>query len=377
MDPLSVGTGILAIVTATVTAANALHKTVQGIKAHRRRFRQLSDGLIALEVVLKGLQIYAGKNECMFESLRLPISQCYRDCLELRRVIERCTKHSEGSKTSIRDWTRSQQLEGDVIHLTDALEGYKGTISIALADATLRSATVTLQTLNEYKAEIRKTREDLEDHLYQVKAKLDHLSPGATGLEITTWSDVDRFQAEKATTEKCIEICEEVLAHITQMRFRPMLEKGNGAKDARPTESSHARSLTQSALRVCKTELHETVGLLQTHRDETNGRIEAEPEDRLSRKSRQEMCEDYEKLRREVASTEQCLIVCSGAAERAATQRVHTAEDFKAGDDGKQLFISTVGDLFDVKRIHCGDRAMQFVGSISNESLSHFLGNKG
>lgn len=137
MDPLSAGTGVLAIITAAITAANALHGTVQGIRTHRRRIRQLQEGLTALKAVLHALESYVRDGESSFDSLRLPLIGCYEGCIQLCRVIEGCNKHSDEGKASVRDWLRTKYAEDDIIHLTDSLAGYKATIAIALADATL------------------------------------------------------------------------------------------------------------------------------------------------------------------------------------------------------------------------------------------------
>lgn len=55
--------------------------------------------------------------------------------------------------------------------------------------------------LNAYKKEIKKIQEDLKDYLYQVKDKLDILTSIGGRSRTVGGFKVERFKAEKTTTE--------------------------------------------------------------------------------------------------------------------------------------------------------------------------------
>lgn len=394
MDPLSVGTGLLAIITAAATAANAVHNAVQGIRTHRRRIRQLQEGLVALQAVLQALRAYVEEGETTFESLKLPLVGCYDGCMQFSKLIESCNKHSDGSKNSIRDWVKAKYLEDDIIHLTDTLAAYKATISIALADATLcvnlyesyiigadleprHSTTVTLKTLNDYREEVQKAQDDLEDQLSQIQEKLEYLSDAGTLRGGRPRSELERFRAEKIATEHCLVICKGFQAHIDSMRFQGVLRPyGSHSDPDTPRELSHASKIANATVHACKTEVDDAVKRLELLQHELSTRLRLDAERPvLSEDGESDTDRDYKRLQREAASTRQCIAVCADAAERATPDRVHVAENFSAGDDGRQLFVSSVGDLFSVKGVHGGNRAIQVVGSMPAESLGHLFGS--
>ncbi|KAH6877050.1 hypothetical protein B0T10DRAFT_464753 [Thelonectria olida] len=48
-------------------------------------------------------------------------------------------------------------------------------------------------------------------------------------------------------------------------------------------------------------------------------------------------------------------------------------EDMSMGNDGQQILVSTTGQPVRVQRMTAGSRAMQFVGSVSDESFQFYL----
>jgi len=49
-------------------------------------------------------------------------------------------------------------------------------------------------------------------------------------------------------------------------------------------------------------------------------------------------------------------------------------EDINVADYGKQIFVSTLGDLFNVKGASAGNRSVQLIGTASEASLQGLLG---
>lgn len=51
-------------------------------------------------------------------------------------------------------------------------------------------------------------------------------------------------------------------------------------------------------------------------------------------------------------------------------------ENASVGKDGRQIIISTAGDVLEVRQATAGDRAVQFVGSVSDTKLHKMLKDK-
>lgn len=140
-DPLSLASGLVAIVTATIQSSKILYQTVQSFRDHPRSVRQLRDELQALNGVLQSLEAFAGAEPSLLVPLRLPLEQCTKACADFHKLILKCTRHSGASgNTSFRDWAKLRYMDNDVNGFTAMLAGYKATIAIALADANLLEA---------------------------------------------------------------------------------------------------------------------------------------------------------------------------------------------------------------------------------------------
>lgn len=136
-DPLSITSGVIAIVTAALQASKTLYETVQSFRNHQRTVKQLLAELAALSDVLESLESLASQDETMFLPLKRPLVQCRQACSAFGALMLRCSRHSGGSRTSFRDWAKLRYMDSNIAGFTGMLAGYKSTISIALADANL------------------------------------------------------------------------------------------------------------------------------------------------------------------------------------------------------------------------------------------------
>lgn len=229
-----------------------------------------------------------------------------------------------------------------------------------------RSATVTIQLLGEYKDMIHSTTQDLEDHLEDINEKLSRLASNNTPSSPAVTTDIDRIQNERDSTEVCLQICAKVQAHIDTMRLRPIPgsppSQGMSCRDL-----GHATVMTLSTLDHCKQMIADNVSELHRHQDENKRRLARETSE-ISLPTET----DIQSLKKELDSTKECLAICNAASQR-AVKGVHVLEDMSTGHDGQQLFVSTLGDLFNVKGASTGDRGIQFVGSVSEEALRIFF----
>ncbi|KAH7025125.1 uncharacterized protein B0I36DRAFT_250387 [Microdochium trichocladiopsis] len=380
MDPLSISVGILAIITATVQTSRALYATLQTLQDHPRAIRLLVEELRGLNDVLTSLEALAASDTEALQPLRLPLEQCCKACTSFQILLLECTRHSGGSKISFRDWAKLQYMGNDVSGFTSAIASYKSTICIALADANLRSSTVTLQVLNDYKTMIHDTTRDLEDRLEQINARLQSLAPVKAQRIAVDDSMVQSLQREQESTAKCLEICTDVLKNITGMRFQPISSEALSTTTTAwlsPEALTRADTITLSTLKECSEKLKDTIRTLQVHGDEAQTRLRGT----FSSSSTAAVVEtdfvpESDGLGSELESTKQCLAICNVASHTVSSGAVHVLEDVDIGVDGQQMLIASLGELFNVKRVTIGERGTQIVGTFTPNALEDLVKNQ-
>lgn len=138
VDPLSITTGIVTFVTFAFQSSALLHSTIRGFKSQNKDIRALRDELGDLTNVLESLLgTITAHPSINFDTLKLPLQRCGTACEEYNELIARCSKHSDGSRPSIRDWITQKYLQGDITDFRTMLASYKSTINIALANANM------------------------------------------------------------------------------------------------------------------------------------------------------------------------------------------------------------------------------------------------
>ncbi|KAM0490104.1 hypothetical protein ACHAP8_011930 [Fusarium lateritium] len=376
-DPLSVASGLIAIVTATLQSSKILYETIQNFRNHRTAVLDLVRELKDLESVLRPLQDHVRTDETTFLPLKVPLIQCRQACADFQTLIEKNSRRTRGEgRTSFRDWAKLMYMNGDIVSFKELLAGYKGTISIALADANLRSSKVTLEVLNDYKNLICDTKLDLEKHLKDIDSKLqDIVSQGATTEATEGHTNLQKFEKEKESTERCLDYLKHLLEDINGMSFQPILTEpvpNAASMSISANNMTLADSLTISTLKSCSYSLSDAIDRLESHRDSTEENLQLRS---LAQGLNQEIdpSANLQTLQNELESTKQCLSVCDRASEWASSGRVHVVEDISMGDDGKQICVSTLGDLFNIKGAKAGDGSLQFFGSVSEASLNEVL----
>ncbi|KIL84948.1 hypothetical protein FAVG1_11818 [Fusarium avenaceum] len=376
-DPLSVASGLIAVVTATLQSSKILYETIQSFRNHRTAVSDLLRELKGLQSVLGPLQDHVRTSETAFLPLKFPLIQCQQACVDFKRLVEKSSMRSRGeSRTSFRDWAKLMYMNGDIASFREMLAGYKSTITIALADANLRSSKVTLEVLNDYKNLISDTKLDLENHLKSIDSKLqDLVSQDSTTGASKTQTNLQKIEIEKESTERCLDYCKHLLEQINNMHFQPILDTKTSSTTAMsisPESLTLADSLTLSTLKACSYNLSDTITRLESHRITSEENLQ-------SNSWRQDPNQDNDPsasrqaLQDELESTKQCLGVCDRASEWASSGKVHIVEDISVGNNGKQICVSTLGDLFNIKSARAGHGAIQFFGSVSERSLSELL----
>ena len=132
-DPVSVASGLVALITFGLGAGRSLCQTVQSLKSHPKVIRKLKTELEGLAVVLKELEEAVRYGDPIdFVSLKLPLQSCGCACSEFNKMISACTQHTSEEQWSLRDWLKLRYRDSDLNNLKDNLASYKSTIHIAL-----------------------------------------------------------------------------------------------------------------------------------------------------------------------------------------------------------------------------------------------------
>ncbi|KAJ9155166.1 Fungal N-terminal domain of STAND protein [Pleurostoma richardsiae] len=364
-DPISVTSGLVTLVAFTLQSTQSLYQVIESFRSHQRTVRELREELGALTGVLQSLQEMTASQNSNLAALKVPLLRCGQACKDFEVLISKYTTHSDGSKTSLRDWAKLRYMGDDIVGFKNMLAGYKATIAIAIGDANMRTAVVTASVLAEYKELISNTKSDLEEHLREIDSKLQKLSAQTdTAKEVP---ETKRIREERESAQRCLEICVSVSAHIDQVQSASLPNSSSSAETHEQAPfsvagASSARNATVSALKDCKDTLAGAATHLQTHLEGLNASLG----DALSQGAQEG--EDHDRIREEVESIKQCLNICAHASE-AVQHRTNVVEDVLAEDDAHQVAVATLGDLISVKSVKAGARSAQWLGQMSDASL--------
>jgi hypothetical protein len=136
-DPISTASGILTLAIFAFKSSVVLYQLIDSFRSNQRIVRALRDELKALSDVLQSLQDTASSSDIDLTVLKLPLLECGKSCKDFETVISKCTLHSDGNRTSFRDWAKLKYRGSDIGQFKNALAGYKSTIAIALGGANM------------------------------------------------------------------------------------------------------------------------------------------------------------------------------------------------------------------------------------------------
>jgi hypothetical protein len=137
-DPISLASGLLALVIFAHKSCLALHTTIRSFKAHPKRVRDLVNELETLSSVLESLtDTIKSDTGVDLSALELPLQRCGDACNEFLQELQKCCSRSGGDKQSFRDWAKLRYMGDDIDDFKDSLAAYKSTITIALTDVNM------------------------------------------------------------------------------------------------------------------------------------------------------------------------------------------------------------------------------------------------
>ncbi|PYH91110.1 hypothetical protein BO71DRAFT_59068 [Aspergillus ellipticus CBS 707.79] len=376
-DVLSVASSLIALATFAFEASKSLYALVEGFKNTQRTVRELRYELESLTQVLGTLISAVMDNEAELASLKLPLLRCGKICSEFREIIRKCVAHSNGQRTSFRDWAKLQYMGGNINDLKTTLAGYKATISIALGGATFRQATVASAVIDQYKTMIEEATSDLQEHLQNIEERLQSLDQHGGPLQRSDTFHLQDIREEKESTEQCLTICThvaQVIAHFQQQlpQFHSKGENisiqfGSGNDDI----SGQSQNLTSAMLTDFGARVSSNSEALQARLMELTNRLRQMSEQGIMYKDPTNL----NLIKEERESIIQCLNVCSEASDLAHRARTNIFEDVTSSDESHQLVVSTIGDLISAKHIITGSKSAQWLGQMSDTSLQQLSRN--
>ncbi|KAL2848397.1 hypothetical protein BJY01DRAFT_159920 [Aspergillus pseudoustus] len=360
MDPVSISASVLAIITAAIQSATTLKETVRRFKERNKTLGRLQNELEDLTKILELLQNAVGTDASVLALLQGPVDRCSQLCSEFEDSIEVFAKKS---KTGFRDWTRMEFMRGDINEFIETVAGYKSTISVGLGIITMHTSKVSHKVIEEYNEMIQDTSYGLKEQLMRIDEKLSQLTAGNT-----EYSDGSTdLKDERAVTEQCLRICEDAKSYIESLTKRQTVLHQDSPKGLSDEEVGQqqfeAQNLTRRALNENQQRFVEIIVRLQNRLE---GLImNGDSGDRNERL----------RLQQDLDISKQCLEVCQVASD-ISNQKIFKVGEVVADGDSDQVVVTTLADLFDVRKATSTGNSAQLVGSMAAGELQHLVENR-
>jgi hypothetical protein len=178
--------------------------------------------------------------------------------------------------------------------------------------------------------------------------------------ESTNTSDISiDLKDERAVTKQCLLICEDARTYIESLTNRESALLQEAPQNATEDDTQHpfeAQLLTREVLDRNRDSLAEIVSRLQ---------------ERLqSLILNEDPGKDNERLRlqEDIKMTKQCIDVCKVASE-ISHQKIYRIGEVIADGDSDQVVVTTLADLFDVKKALSKGNSAQLIGSMTDDAL--------
>ncbi|KAF4502000.1 beta-lactamase [Fusarium agapanthi] len=335
-----------ALVTFAFQSSTVLYKTVRSYKTQDANARALKNELNDLTGVLHSLlETVTNYPDISFESLELPLLRCGKTCEEYGKLIARCTKHSNGTRPSFRDWIGQQYLKGDITDFRDMLAG---TITA-----------VTRNVIDEYKDMIDDTTADLQKHMQRLDERARSLAPPAESVESDSTDWLALFE-EKESTRKGLQICTELSLHIEAL-------ESTSSENPQFSKQPSADKYIKSSLSSAKSSISALESRLRSHGSEIDKRMDSM---KLKTNLSEDDINELAQLQETKESIHQCMNVVAHAGADLASERANVFEDITMADNAYGITVSTVKDLVYARRVNVQGQARYVGGQIDEASYN-------
>ena len=201
---------------------------------------------------------------------------------------------------------------------------------------------------------IQDTAYNLELHLRRIDEKMTRLN-----IENTNASGVSiNLEDEREVTKQCLRICEDAKSYIKSLSDRESSLLPETAQNAVRENFFEAQLRTRQALDENRDSFAETIGYLRKRLDLLIQDDDPEKDNERSR------------LQADINISKQCLDVCKVASE-VSHQKVYRIGEVIAEGGSDQVVVTTLADLFDIKKALSKDSSAQLVGSMTAENLQY------
>jgi len=206
---------------------------------------------------------------------------------------------------------------------------------------------------------IQDTQYNLELHLQRIDEKMTQFTIGNTS---TSGVSID-LNDEREVTKQCLRVCEEAKSSIESLSNREsslLPEAPQNAVDDYIRNSFEAQLLTRQALDGNREGFTAII-------DHLRKRLETLVQNEDPGNNNERL-----RLQADIDISKQCLDVCKVASE-ISRQKVYRIGEVVADGDSDQVVVTTLADLFDIKKALSRNNSAQLVGSMTAESLRHLI----
>ncbi|KXJ88720.1 hypothetical protein Micbo1qcDRAFT_189799 [Microdochium bolleyi] len=357
MDPFSTAASAISVVAVALQAAKTVHDAVERYKGRDKAMAQLSTELAELVAILGAAEDAASLDPASLSLIRGPIEHCSKICCEFKDALSAFNRRSQ---MPLKDWAKMEFKRGTLKDFTDTLASYKCTLQVGLGTIVMRTTKQTHSVLEGYNELVQDTIYNLDMQLQRIHEKIELLWIGPSPDPEAT---VD-LNDEKAVTEQCLKICQQAKTVLARFQEEQPTLRQAAAEQPSPTDPDgsrfqdqfQAQILTKKAMTQSQLTLAETISRLQQRLVVL---LDAGSLDREKERLR---------LQEDIDMSRQCLEVCNLASD-ISSQKIHIIGEVIADDDSDQVVVTTLADLFDVKKVMAKNNSAQLVGSMADATL--------
>jgi soluble P-type ATPase len=205
----------------------------------------------------------------------------------------------------------------------------------------------------------------VQDTTYNLKLRLQRIEEAIAAVAADNTraglgaeaSATINLQDEKEVTRQCLRICQDAQSYIESLQKRqPPRPQPSSPLEGVVRNQFEAELRTNQTLNENRESIVQTISYLQQRLVSV---VMASDEREPSQVAR---------LLEDINVAKQCLEVCKEASSQIQQRKVHVIGEVIANDDTDQAVITTLADLFDVKKVMANNRTTQLVGSMSDET---------
>ena len=205
--------------------------------------------------------------------------------------------------------------------------------------------------------------EMIQDTAYNLEIRLQRVEESLFNDSTSAEATID-LQDEREMTRQCLRICQDAQSYLKSLQDGQASQRAETTSSSSLTSNVQVQSLfdaevmTIQAINESRRKFLETINQLQDRLASATSTQGAEREKQMSQ------------LREDINISKQCLEVCQTATAQVHHHRkILTVGEVIADDDTDQVVVTTLADLFDVRKVLAKSRSSQLVGSMTEETL--------